>query len=47
MTQKDKDLLGTAIEYVESHYPPDCPYYIQFISLKLKELRKNNRITKK
>jgi hypothetical protein len=31
MTQKDKELLKRAMQFVESRYPSDCPYYVQLV----------------
>jgi hypothetical protein len=42
MTKQDEELLRKAMEYVERWYPEDCPYYIQLISLKIEELKKED-----
>lgn len=31
MTQEDKELLKEAMQYVESKFPSDCPYYVQLV----------------
>lgn len=40
MTNEDKELLKQAMQYVESRYPSDCPYYIQLVGNAFNELKK-------
>jgi hypothetical protein len=39
MTQEDKELFKKAMQFVESKYPADCPYYIQFVGNAFNELK--------
>lgn len=39
MTQKDKELLKIAMQFVELRYPSDCPYYVQLVGNAFNELK--------
>jgi hypothetical protein len=39
MTQEDKELLKIAMQFVESKYPSDCPYYVQLVGNAFNELK--------
>ena len=39
MTQEDKELLKRAMQYVESRFPPNCPYYVQLVGNIFNELK--------
>ena len=39
MTKEDKELLKRAMQYVESRFPSDCPYYIQLVGNVFNELK--------
>ena len=39
MTQKDKELFKKAMQYVESRFLPDCPYYVQLVGKIFNELK--------
>lgn len=39
MTKEDKELLKKAMQYVESRYPPDFPYYVQLVGKIFNELK--------
>ena len=39
MTQEDKELLKIAMQFVESRYPSDCPYYVQLVGNAFNELK--------
>lgn len=39
MTQKDKELFKRAMQYVESRFSPDFPYYVQLVGNIFNELK--------
>ena len=39
MTQEDKELLKIAMQFVESRYLSDCPYYVQLVGNAFNELK--------
>lgn len=41
MTQEDKELLNQAMQYVESRFPSDCPYYVQLVGNVFNELKEH------
>lgn len=39
MKQEDKELLKIAMQFVESRYPEDFPYYVQLVGNIFNELK--------
>lgn len=41
MTQEVKELFKIAMQFVESKYPADCPYYVQLVGNVFNELKEH------
>lgn len=41
MTREDKELFRIAMQYVESRYPANCPYYVQLVRNAFNKLKEH------
>lgn len=42
MTKRDKELFKRAMQFVESKYPEDCPYYMQLVRNTFNKLKEHD-----